>query len=57
MFSEDTSIYGMNNVVKAGSDYVQFPDYNNYMRYTIERIYKINGREQMYAIKNQLMGK
>jgi len=57
MFSEDISIYCMNNVLKAGSDYVQFPDYNNDLRYTIGRIYKINGREQMHAIRNQLMDK
>jgi hypothetical protein len=57
MFSEDISIYSMNNVLKAGADYVEFPRYNNNIRYTIERIYKINGLEQMHAIRHQLMDK
>jgi len=56
MFSENISIYCMSNVLKAGSDYVEFPGYNNSTRYTIERIYKINGLEQMHAIRNQLKG-
>ena len=54
MFSEDISIFCMGNVLKAGSDYVQFPDYNYDLRYTIGRIYKINGLEQMRLIKYQL---
>jgi hypothetical protein len=54
MFSEDISIYCMNNVLKAGSDYVEFPRYNNNVRYTIKRIYKINSLEQMHAVRYQL---
>jgi hypothetical protein len=54
MFSEDISIYSMGNVIKAGSDSIQFPDYNNNLRYPIARIYRINGPEQMRAIRDQL---
>ncbi len=57
MFNEDISIYCMSNVLKAGSDYIEFPRYNNSMRYTIERIYKINGSDQMQTIRYQLRGK
>lgn len=57
MFSEDISIYCMGNIIKAGSDYVQFPDYNYNLRYPIARIYRINGPEQMYAIRDQLRDK
>jgi hypothetical protein len=57
MFSEDISIYCMNNVLKAGSDYVEFPRYNNNIRHTIERIYKINGFEQMHAVIRLLKDK
>jgi hypothetical protein len=56
MFSEDISIYCMGNVIKAGSDSIQFPDYNNNLRYPIARIYRINGPEQMHAIRDQLRG-
>jgi hypothetical protein len=56
MFSEDISIYCMGNVIKAGSDYVQFPDYNANLRYPIVRIYRMNGPEQMSAIRGQLRG-
>ncbi len=53
-FSEDISIYCMGNVIKAGSDYIQFPDYNVNLRYPIIRIYRINGSAQMSAIRDQL---
>lgn len=55
MFSENISIYCMGNVIKVGSDYIQFPDYNN-LRYPIVRIYRINGSEQMRVIRDQLKG-
>jgi hypothetical protein len=57
MYSEDISVYGMGNVIKAGSDYIQFPGYNDNLRYPIERIYRIHGPEQMRAIRDQLMDK
>jgi hypothetical protein len=53
-FSEYISIYGMGNVIKSGSDYIQFPDYNVNLRYPIVRIYRINGPEQASAIRDQL---
>lgn len=52
--SENISIYCMGSVIKAGSDYVQFPDYNVNLRYPIARIYRINGSGQMNAIRDQL---
>lgn len=55
-FSEDISIYSMGNVIKAGADAVQFPNYNENLRYTIVRIYKLNSPEQMNAIRDQLKG-
>jgi len=51
IFSEDISLISP-TVIRAGLDLVQLRDN---MWYVIERIYKINGHEQMYAIKNQLM--
>jgi len=54
IFSEDISFISPTNVIRAGLDLVHL---ENNMRYVIDRIYKINGHEQMYAIKNQLLGK
>jgi hypothetical protein len=54
IFSEDISFISPTNVIRAGLDLVQLGDNMNYV---IDRIYKINGHEQMYAIKNQLMEK
>ncbi len=54
IFSEDISFICPSNVIRAGLDLVQLRDNTNYV---IDRIYKINGHEQMYAIKNQLKDK
>jgi hypothetical protein len=54
MFSENISFISPTNVIRAGLDLVQLDDNINYV---IDRIYKINNHEQMYAIKNQLVGK
>jgi hypothetical protein len=54
MFSDDISFISSTNVIRAGLDLVHL---QNNMNYIIDRIYKINSHEQMYAIKNQLMGK
>ena len=53
MFSDNISFISPTNVIRAGLDLVQLGDNINYV---IDRIYKINGHEQMYAIKNQLLG-
>ena len=54
MFSENISFICSIDVIKAGLDFVQIGDNINYL---IDRIYKINSHEQMYTIKNQLVGK
>jgi hypothetical protein len=54
MFSENISFNSSTHVIRAGLDLVQLDDNMNYV---IDRIYKINNHEQMYAIKNQLMEK
>jgi len=54
MFSENISFICSIDVIKAGLDLVQIGDNINYL---IDRIYKINSHEQMYTIKNQLVGK
>jgi hypothetical protein len=54
MFSDGISFMSSINTIKAGLDLVQV---GNNMRYVIERIYKISSLEQMYAIKDQLVGK
>jgi hypothetical protein len=53
MFSDNIGFISPTNVIRAGLDLVQLHDNINYV---IDRIYKINGHEQMYAIKNQLVG-
>ena len=54
MFSENISFISPTSLIRAGLDLVQLEDNTNYV---IDRIYKINGHEQMYAIKNQIVGK
>jgi hypothetical protein len=56
LFSEVISIYSMGTVIKAGADYIQFPQYKHNLRYPIVRIYRINSLEQMRAIRDQLKG-
>jgi hypothetical protein len=54
MFSDEISFISSINTIKAGLDLVQA---GNNMGYVIERIYKISSPEQMYAVKDQLVGK
>jgi len=54
MFSENIGFISPTSLIRAGLDLVQLEDNTNYV---IDRIYKINGHEQMYAIKNQIVGK
>ena len=51
MFTENISFISPTNVIRAGLDLVRL---GGNMNYIIDRIYKIYGDEQMYAIKNQL---
>lgn len=53
MFVDNISIISPTSVIRAGLDLIQIQDNMNYI---IERIYKIDSNEKVYAIRNQLKG-